>query len=184
MGKRFGRYKFALKAITAVGATTPPNVPAGTPLDEFQKWNNNVKLVTYGARAAASKPGTFNVIGINPFGFPAGATSIARAYVSNRGFAEASLAGIRAKCNISAATAIILDVQSYVPAKVVATKITGTATPETSKITGLKYVKREASSWTLPYGQKGSTSVESVIRAEILDAANGAFALNFNSEEL
>ena len=144
--RRFSRYKFAKKVSKGTAADN-------SPLARYMDYASGKTIVEYD-RSESSNPGGYVYIKICPFGTETG--EIYQVPMSKR--ASDQLANI-----INAVTAFnhqatadtdVVNINSNLqPAKAII-NVSGTGTtPETSKITGMKYTKETgAASYTVPFG--------------------------------
>lgn len=188
MGKRFGRYAFALKAIKVGTGDTPATADAGSPLGKYQKWRKGDIKLEY-PRAEESKQKAIMPVAVRPFTLPNSDDNLFRVGISKRTFDEGDADGVQAKCNLVVDVDLVPPnkIRGFLPARVtVRKKATGDGEAAESKITGVKYQKLTASSWTLPYGQKDAVSTESEVREEIFEVvkASETLKVTFTSERL
>lgn len=176
MAKRFSRLKYAYKAIQANGVvpeTGGTQPAAGSPLKGYLDYRSGAKQITYGSRGTSS-PGGFELVGVNPFAISQATTSIFAVNFSSRASGQGDIATLITAANHSAADAIaVTNTGRYRPAVAIASvKDAESAAGEgTSKITGLKYAKDGSVTYTIPYGADATSTRESEVRADILDAA-------------
>lgn len=189
MAKRFSRLKYALKAIQDPTSDTEANrPPAGSILFKYNEFAIGSRDVEY-PRDPDSNPGELKTVGVNPFGYPVSAESLVKVPISNRVLTNQTLSASRDAANIQTNTsAVVLDLDGFVPAKatVFIEAATQPTTPETSKITGVRYKKRAGTSFSFPYGSKTGEIHESVVRAGIqvavVQITRGS--VSFKSEKL
>lgn len=187
MSKRFKRLEYALRTLQTPTGSSDNDPPAGSVLEEYQRFKLGKKDITY-TRAETSNPGAFDNVSIEPFGYPI-TTQHTIVPASNRALTNTTLNAVITACGIGNppngnATALF----DFTPARVTVFIPSGGAAPqpEPSQITGIRYRKRGGNSWTLPYGQRTGKTNESEVRADIRAAAPGGsnWTISFNSEEL
>lgn len=185
------RYKIldgALEYLAFGDTATDVTLPANTPLRKFQEWRNNEREVNY-ERLEQSLPGSISEVGVNPFAMPLDGTAIAKAPISQRVLDLNSLADTRGAANvITAVPSTARNYENFEPAKAIVTlpfNDPRTETP-TSQLTGLKYNRANKTSYTIPYGKKTGTLLESEVRAEIVAAVNAiaGASVRFKSEKI
>jgi hypothetical protein len=187
MGKRFGRYKFALKSLrnpATPGSAVAP--PANSALDNFQKFAKEETVLSY-PRADTSKQISMDIVGVNPFGLPDAATNVAIARVSQRAATKGG-APMKTACNQGDAETAVLDLRGFIPARAVIAdeKAGATKTPKPSQITGVKYIPSQVVTYTFPYGKSTTSKLESEVRVKILAAASAFMdppTITFKSEK-
>lgn len=171
MGKRFSRYKFALKAVDA-------QPPAGSPLADYQSYRNGTRTVTYN-RDENSNPDSILAIYLIPFSEPEDLYYLTG--ISERANGQVALVGGVENLKFKLPTDIAdtdstTESRGFQPAKAVVFNGTGGAEPEPSRITGVSYKKRIGASYTFPYGIAASataTEANYIVRTrEIRDAVN------------
>lgn len=180
MAKRFKSLRTALKALRLVGAapdSIAPEAPAGTQLRQFQQYKAEQIKVSYGKRDTASKPGELVLIGIKPFGAAQADVNIYRSSIATRSNAEDKL-------TLFGLTKEILGIETYdkdttfdaagfVSAKAICRSVGATgADPVESQITGAKYYKTAAVSYTFPFGKVTARPSVAQQKAEILATVN------------
>ena len=186
--KRFKILDGALDYLRTTDEGVNPDAPTGTPLKLYQDWKKGARNVTY-ERTAASKPGELLTVSIVPFGLAEADTAGYRVPLS-----------LRAKNNIPGTNTLVAaniqqdvppgadDAYGFVPAKATITVPSGTnSTAEvTSKLTGVKYAPSNTVSYTIPMGQKTTTTREIRVREAILAAVSdvAGVGVSFTSEKL
>ncbi|MEC4896394.1 MAG: hypothetical protein SAL07_25845, partial [Oscillatoria sp. PMC 1051.18] len=173
MPKRFSRLNYALKTLknpNADAGDPAPNPPAGSILEKFN--TRYARNIVY-QRDTNSRPGNLLEVVINPFGKKINADGANRRKVKFSSRASTALdATIKNKANfITGADAGGDEVRGFIPAKAIITNYTGNGTPTDSKITGIKYLKRDSNSWTMPFGASATEPFEDEARDAIKNAA-------------
>jgi hypothetical protein len=193
MAKRFKAYKKAIQLLapaTGGTSTTPASLPAGSALDNYRKYAVGEKKITY-VREASSLPGEHISVAVFPFYRASAASTAANTDSIIVGFSTRSkgliIDSIEALANHVAITNSLKDDRSFTPAKAIIRTITGTGdgTSTISKITGVPYKKKAASSATLPFGANTTLKSEKEVRGAILAAVNaltGNVKVNFTNE--
>ncbi len=148
MVKRFSRLKFAKKAAGGTAA-------ADSPLSKYMDYASGKTVPTY-TRAASSYPGGYEILTVAPFGGDVDQRN--QVSISARAFDNLSnLVNIAAPGLFNhltpAGTETVEENNLFIPAKAIIRVSTTGTTPETSKITGVKYRKESgAASYTVPFG--------------------------------
>jgi hypothetical protein len=191
MAKRFKSLKRALVLIrNGANQDTYVEPPSGSALAEYVKYRKMEKVLDY-TRSTDSKQKAMIPVAVRPFGYSAavdGISELVRCTISQRVLDSSIPAGVKVKCNIieDAAEMPTRKTVGFMPARATVKKAAGSETPETSKITGIKYNTKKAASFTFPYGQKTTPSPEAEVRADIVVTVKGlgaGFSVGFNSEE-
>ena len=190
MPKRFNNLDAALKYLrkTGTGDTgEAPDAPAGSQLEQYQKFKGGKIAITY-TRDNNSKPGSFDELIVKPFALGGGADDNALIGVSKRAkdaIANTGLALTDLNATEPSGTATAQRIFGFQPAKAIV-NISQTATGNaTSQITGRPYKKRNASSYTLPFGKKAATTTYAEAKAAILSkvvAGDNNRGVSFDSE--
>lgn len=189
MGKRFRFYDRALDLIrTGTGNSATSTPPAGSPLEQYQKYKRGDFKPSY-PRAATSLPKSIKTAIILPFGEPTTGGVKVKVAFSER-TKTGPLSSVIPACNHINPTPPDdgVDVDNFIPAKAIITipGSGGTTNPQ-SKITGVPYKKIAKQSYTFPDGKSSTAEFEKGVRANILTAAvqaNPDASVTFNSEEL
>ncbi len=182
MGRRFNNLEAALKYLRPPGAiegSAVPDAPENTQLKKYQDYKAGKVIVSY-PRTATSNPGGFQGVALKPFALPSADTQSYLVQASERAISGIGTAGITAAVlNIDITPEGTADLESplgFTPARAVIKNVTGTTgTSETSKITGDRYKKKAAVSYTYPFG-KGAAGAASYseVKADIASAVAGA----------
>lgn len=192
MAKRFNDLDRALKYLRPPGAADgaeSPDAPVGSQLRQYQDFKSGKRVVTY-TRAAASLPGNIKAVGLKPFAVPAASTTRYLVPISNRSLTNFPAAGVTAELlNIDTTpegTAALQKVFGFTSAKATVKNVTGTAaTTATSKITGDTYKRKNAASYTFPFGASTDQPSYSQAKAVIIAAvttATGNKGVSFSPE--
>lgn len=190
MPKRFNNLDAALKYLrkTGTGDTgDAPDAPAGSQLEQYQKFKGGKIAITY-TRDNGSKPGSFDELIVKPFALGGDADDNALVDVSKRAkdaIGNTGLGLTDLNATEPSGTATAQRVFGFQPAKAIVTiSQTGTANA-TSKITGRPYKKRNASSYTFPFGRKNATDnyadAKKAILAKVIAGDNNR-GVSFDSE--
>lgn len=156
MGKRFSRYKFALKTVN--GAP-----PSGSPLADYQGYRNGTRTVTY-TRDENSNPDSILAIYLIPFSEPEDLYYLTG--ISERANGQVDLVGGVTNLKFKTPAQMVAEdstteSRGFQPAKAIVFNGTGGSEPEPSRITGVSYKKRVGASYTFPYGiAEGATVLE------------------------
>jgi hypothetical protein len=172
MGRRFGRYKFALKSLrNPTSPDTPVTPPSGSALEQFQKFLKEEIVLDY-TRSEASKQISIQIVGVNPFALEDAAANVAKVRVSERAATKGTGSMVTA-CNQSASDLAVLELRGFVPARAVVSDENSSAstTATASQITGVKYVPSKFVSYSFPYGKSSTKKLESEVRTSILVVA-------------
>lgn len=179
--------KRALELLRTPNSNTPaPDAPQGSILKNFQDFNSKKTIVSY-PRSEDSKPGSIEKVSVLPFYFGGADDKQTLVPFSQRVDDESSLDGVQSACNhVQADVENHLELRGFIPAKATVTVLSGTTSQETSKITGIRYQKRNGKSYTLPYGASNAEKAEGNVRADIVAAVNalGNAAISFTSEKI
>ncbi|WP_414622050.1 hypothetical protein [Calothrix sp. CCY 0018] len=177
MPKRFNNLDAALKYLNPKGTDTESTseAPTGSQLRFYQDWKSGKRAVEYGDRDAGSRPGDLKRVTVKPFAFASADTTEYIVDLSARAETNISAAGITAaelgiKTDISSGT----NVSNFQPAKITVAVVGTTTTAGESKLTGRKYRKRAASSYTFPFGRTTGEAVYSEAKAALLASAQAA----------
>lgn len=178
--KRFKVLNSALDYLRTTDEGLNPDAPAGTPLRLYQDWKKGARNISY-TRAATSRPDELLTVAVNPFGLLLETVNLYKVPLSKRtkervpGTNPLVAAGI-----VEEVPAGAKKVRDFVPAKATVSVPSGSTstTPETSKLTGVKYQPSNKISYTFPYGKKTGELLESSVRANI----TGAFGSVANSQ--
>lgn len=190
MAKRFNNLDAALKYLRPISTGVDgivPDAPANTPLAKYQQYKAGKLDVDY-PRAAASLPGSLEIITLKPFAFAAADTKEYRVDFSDRAQGQLATFGLTAaELGIDSVLADTdLDSDDYKPAKAVCRNITATtSTTKTSKLTGLPYKTKADASYTLPFGRTTANPSYAEQKAAIIAAVDGAAgnkSVSFKSE--
>ena len=182
MARRFNNLEAALKYLRPPGATEAsavPDAPANTQLKKYQDYKAGKVIVNY-PRAATSNPGGFQGAALKPFAFPAADTTSYLVQASERAISAIGTAGLTIEVlNIDITPTGIAGLQSaigFTPARAVVKNVTGTTgTSTASKITGDSYKKKDANTYTFPFGRKATGAVSySGVKAAITGAIASA----------
>jgi hypothetical protein len=177
MPKRFNNLDAALKYLNPKGSDgeSTSEAPAGSQLRFYQDWKAGKRAIEYGDRDAGSRPGDLKRVTVKPFAFASADTTEYIVDLSTRAETNISSAGLTltalgVKTDTSAGTVIA----NFKPAKVTVAVVGTTSTPAESKLTGRKYKKKSASSYTFPLGRTTGDAVYAEAKAAVLAAANAA----------
>ena len=185
MARRFSRLEHALKTLRTPNNTgLVPEAPSGTILAKYQDYAKGAVVVNY-PRSSGSLPEELIQTTVFPFFYGGVATTGAIVRFSKRAAEAGTVDAIQQVCNL-----VAVDPEShsykrkFVPAKVTAFVGTGSETAATSKITGVRYSKRNGQSYTFPYGASVAEPKESQVRKDMVvaTAANENISLSFRSE--
>jgi hypothetical protein len=173
MSRRFKALKRALRALrspTAAPNSVTPPAPAGSILDECQKYLAGQKVITY-TREASSLPGNEKVISLKPFAYIGASTIEIGSTISSRSLANLALFGL-SETELgftSPAVETVQEMAGYKPAKAICKNVTGTTSvPTPSKITGEKYSKKASSTFTFPIGRTTERPTWSIQKGFVL----------------
>lgn len=189
MPRRFSRLRYAINSLKTATSTGVPSLPAGSPLDNFQKYVAGDVEPTY-VREPGSLPGAFLNVNIQPFGYLLDPNNFFIVPFSKRVNDASSMSTVIPVCNHNdALTGTGILAEEFEPAKAIVTQTTGTTQEtETSQITGKEYRFKAKSSYTIPYGKKTGVLLEKEVRDAIVTAVNaissGVFSVNFKSEKI
>ncbi len=177
MPKRFNNLEAALKYLNPKGSDgdSTSEAPAGSQLRFYQDWRSGKRAVEYGDRDAGSKPGDLKRVGIKPFALTSASTDVYVVDLSTRAESNLSAAGVtKAGLGIEDDVSDGTQALRFKPAKIiVAVLATGTTNAE-SKLTGRKYKKRNASSYTFPMGRTTSNATYAAAKFELLSNATAS----------
>ena len=128
-------------------------------------------------------------VSVNPFGYPTAEGNLAIVPISQRASLSTVGTAIRTAANIDDETEVGAQTLSgFIPAKATIFAGTGATTEvaDGSKITGLRYDKRNGASYTIPYGASVARPKEVEVRAAIKAAlvASPNATVSFKSERL
>ncbi len=177
MPKRFNNLKSALKYLNPRGTDgeSTSEAPAGSQLRYYQDWRAGKRAVEYGDRDAGSKPGDLKRVTVKPFAFAATDTKEYIVDLSTRAENNITAAGISLTAlGIKKDVSDGVVVANFKPAKVIIAVIGTTSTPSESKLTGRKYKKKNASSYTYPFGRTSGQSVYSDMVSVTLNTAEAS----------
>lgn len=188
MAKRFKNLKYALKTLRAPNSTQPvPDAPSGSIAREFQDYQAGKRVIEY-TRAEDSKPEQILTVSILPFYYAGEAGKETLVPFSKRTSDRSDLNPIKTACNhVVASVDTHLNLNNFIPAKAVVTVYSGTETQAASQITGVRYQKKGAKSYTFPYGASTGSAAERDIRNDILlavDALQSDTSVSFSSEKI
>lgn len=167
----------ALKYLNPKGSDgeSTSEAPVGSQLRFYQDWKSGKRAVEYGDRDAGSRPGDLQRVTVKPFAFASADTTeyivdLSTRAQTNISAAGLSLAALGVKTDTSSGTLIA----NFKPAKVTVTIVGTTSTPEESKLTGRKYKKKTANSYTFPFGRTAGQAVYSEMKSVTLETADAA----------
>lgn len=187
MPKRFNNLDAALKYLNPRGTDgdSTSEAPTGSQLRYYQDWKSGKRAVEYGDRDAGSRPGDLQRVAIKPFGFEAASTAEYIVDLSTR--ADNSLTSAGVTLTLLGVSKTLTDAtftSNFRPAKVTVAVVGTTSTPEESKLTGRKYKKKSASSYTYPLGRTtAEPSYAGAIAAISAAAEAGNRVISFSSEK-
>lgn len=171
----------ALKLLRPSEGAAPVDLADTTPLGYYQKVKASQKEISYGQRAATSKPGEIVMYATIPFAEGSDADPIfAKIGASKRAVEANGQTGLTVALMNLVNTEAILDAASelvgFVPATAtVRVNQDGTTRP-TSKLTNRPYTKRNGNSFTLPFGAGAAAADTDIpkgykgMKAEIIQA--------------
>ena len=177
MPKRFNNLDSALKYLNPRGSEgdSTSEAPVGSQLRYYQDWKAGKRAVEYGDRDAGSKPGDLKRVTVKPFAFASTDTKEYIVDLSSRAERDITATGISlAALGIKTDVSDGVVVSNFKPAKVIISVIGTTKTPEESKLTGRKYKKRSASSYTYPFGRTSGQPVYAEMVAVTINAAEAS----------
>lgn len=192
MTKRFKVLDKALKYCrVGTGTSAVSTPPAGSPLEQFQKYKDGAIQPDYAQfRSDSSNPGEISRTTIAPFGYPPAQSTRFKVPFSNRTKTRQSVASLLTACNLDS-TQTILDaaqeVTGFIPAKATIFIPTSSTTTRTSELTGIQYERIGGESYTFPYGRSSSTEYESEVRAAVAIAAqaiNDKYTVSYSPEKI
>lgn len=188
MTKRFKILDGALNYLRTNSTEANPDAPAGTPLKAYQDWKKGARNVTYD-RPDGSNPEKLIDVAVIPFYFDPVETSLTRIPISKRVQDFTGISTLRGAANITVdVPAEVQDLRGFFPAQcTVSVPDASRDNPNAeSSLTGVKYNKKGARSYTFPYGASGTAERESDVRANIRAAVpQGAnYQLQFTSEKI
>ena len=187
MAKRFKNLNYALKTLRPPNSTQPaPDAPQGSIAREYQDFKAGKRVIQY-PRSADSKPGSLEIVSVLPFYYAGDDTKQTLVKQSQRSDTETTLDGVQTACNqLTADLDAHIRLENFIPAKAVVTVFSGTETQETSRITGIRYNKKAAKSYTFPYGASAAEKAERNVRQDIVAAVNllTNASVSFSSEKI
>lgn len=159
MARRFNNLKAALKLLRPLsGGGDAPDLPDTTALGFYQAVAAGKRQVTYGDRPENSRQGSIKKVAVLPFALTESDDKYAVTGVSNRAVTTTNLA------NASISKGVLgyedsgtnfdeaLRLQGFTPAQATIRVLGNATSSPTSKLTGRRYKKREAVSYTYPFG--------------------------------
>jgi hypothetical protein len=186
MAKRFSRLKYALQTLRTPNSTAAaPDAPTGTIARRFQDYKAGKVTVSY-IREGTSKPGEILKVSILPFYFGGVAGTEAIVAQSKRADERTELDGVQTQCNqITVNAETHAKLAKFIPAKATVFDYGATTSPETSKITGIRYDKKAGNSYTFPFGASTTEKTPGEVRKGIVVAvkALGTASVSFSSEK-
>jgi hypothetical protein len=178
MAKRYSRYEFALKTLRnpaqvndSAEIVAPPSSSA---LYQYYLFTTGQKVIEVN-RTAASNPGKIEFIAIQPFGLSVATTNEVLVPFSNRAaerfstFGGAALYGHKEAGSQSPNLALK-------PAQAIISQFSGTTTPKTSSVTKVPYKRKEAQTYTVPFGATATDGAHE--RSKQLQIISAIEALN------
>lgn len=185
MGKRFSRLNAALKYLRNPTTNVAQDPPAGSALAKYIEVRSGEKVIEVN-RSADSKPKSFEVIAVKPFGFAAASTEKIQTAISERTADNLTTVGL-SKTNLGIEDDITgaLTLKGFQPAKAVVFDAEGTVTPnKESGITGIKYNKKNGKSLTIPFGRTASRATFFEQKSFLVGEIAAADSISFKPEKM
>ena len=160
MGKRFSRLNAALKYLRNPTTNVAQDPPANSALAKYVEVKSGEKVIEVD-RSADSKPKSFEVIAVKPFGLPTASEDKIETTISERTADGITAVGLsKANLGIDDDVTGALTLKGFQPAKAIVFDADGTTEAnKVSGITGIKYNKKNGKSLTIPFGRaSGRTS--------------------------